>query len=104
MNQLDTVIGRKIEVDLGHLLVYRRYTTTHPFGDGKFYYTDKRFQFERGPFDNLSDCVVDWSIVFANRDPTEPNWAMPDKDFVGTPEPVPNNVIRVDFKTKKRIP
>ncbi len=101
--------------ELGQLVIYRKQTLTHPFGDGMYYYTDKRDVSARevGPFTNISMAVEHWGeymvpLVLPGSSTRTLEAAT---GFIETPvvappvvpeEPLPNNVIYVDFIAKKR--
>lgn len=51
---------QQVVTELGHLTIYKRTTLLHPFGDGKFYYKDKRVSGEFGPFEFINEAIEHW--------------------------------------------
>lgn len=102
----------KIVTQLGHLTVYRKLTMAHPFGDGSYYYCDKRFLGEYGPFSSTNDAVRHWGEnivpkvgelpVFPSTPSTAGDIVFAKPDGTIIEDAVPNNVIYVDFQLKKR--
>lgn len=86
--------------EIGALVIYRKQTTNYPMGDGNFYYTDKRFMVEQGPFSGPYVAVDHWT-----------KFTLPmimERSLAGNSEQVavvlpPTNVIHVDFGLNKRI-
>lgn len=97
-----------IEHELGHLRIYKKVTILHPFGDGKLYYNDARDinQSEVGPFTSISQAVEHWGAYMVPQVVPNPMAIGKQHYFVDTPKPIepplPNNVIYVDFQTRKR--
>lgn len=104
-------------VDLGNIIVYQKTTMQHPMGDGKFYYTDKRFGWEHGPFLFIAAAVEHHTENYRTDDEYFPLTAfhssltdfLLQEDVQKPIKPAPNakpkksNVIHVDFRAKKRI-
>lgn len=106
---MNTVTNHVIET-IGQLVIYRKQTLQHPFGDGKIYYTDKRDTHSRevGPFVGVHAAVEHWGLYMVPQVTTakvEPLQAA--VEFIEAPPAVVepellNNVIYVDFVAKKR--
>jgi hypothetical protein len=85
--------------EIGPLFIYRKQNTSHPMGDGGFYYIDKRYMIEQGPFMGAYLAVNHWNSV------TIPLIMEQSKSNPAIQEAVlpPDNVIYVDFKAKRRL-
>lgn len=93
--------SKVIVENLGHLQVFHKTTQEHPMGDGRFYYYDKRFPVEVGPFDSVYAATEHWKGVLehTNIDYQKDNLYFIEHQQKGELD----NVIFVDFKMKRRI-
>lgn len=119
-----------VDLDEGHIVIVHFTSLQHPFGDGKYYYLDKRYRIQEGPYLSIGDCVKAWNTFYGvnpnpnlrpmlpppPQEPGNPSltdqrgdlmYGLPSHTFQEVKQQQEDlerkNVIYVDFRSKKRI-